>query len=103
VAVEQAQAHASIALHAVEEVHPQALASSADITEGAVVDVSAGLVIKQVTDAAVVAGEAGPAAGAAGGHGLPRGAHHAHHLSHGVPVQAVVRHLIMTKPAASGN
>ena len=62
--LELSQVHAAVALHAVTHVPPQALAQAAQVTEGAVVDITPRLVIKQLADAAVVAchaGMAGPA------------------------------------------
>ena len=45
------------------------------------------LVVKEVADGAVVAGEAGRAAGAGRGHRLNQAALHAGHLRHGVPAR----------------
>lgn len=59
VRVEQAEAHAGVALHAVEEVHPQALAPPAHVAERAVVDGAARLIVPQVTDVAVVGRQLG--------------------------------------------
>lgn len=54
VCVEQAEAHARVALHAVEKVDAKALPAPAHVAEGAVVDRAPRLVVPQVTDAAVV-------------------------------------------------
>lgn len=97
--VEQTQTHASIALHAVEEVHPQALASPAHVTERTVVDVPAWLVIKQMTDATVVAAHAAVANTAGPSHWLLRVAQHADHLLDCIPVQTVITGFIMADPA----
>jgi len=61
VRVEQAEAHAGIALHAVEEVDTQALAAPAHVAEGAVVDGTPRLVVPQVADVAVVGCQLGGA------------------------------------------
>lgn len=98
VLVEQAEAHASVALHAMEEIQPQALPPPADVAEGAVVDAPAGLVVKQVTNAAVVARHAGAAAAAGARGGLPQAAFHAHHLGDGVAVHPVVAGVIVAQP-----
>lgn len=61
VCVEQAEAHARVALHAVEEVNPQALPAPAHVAEGAVVDRTPRLVVPQVADATVVGSQLGVA------------------------------------------
>ena len=58
VGLELGQAHAAIALHAVSCISAQPFPHTADITEGAVVDVSPRLVVKKLTDVAEVAGHA---------------------------------------------
>jgi hypothetical protein len=60
---EQAEAHAGIALHAVEKVHTKALAPPAHVAEGAVVDGPPRLIVPQVADVAVVGGQLGGAGG----------------------------------------
>jgi hypothetical protein len=67
----------------------------AHVAEGAVVDVPARLIIKQVADAAVVARHATAAAAAGARHWLLFAAQHAHHLADGVAVEPVIAGLIM--------
>lgn len=58
------QVHAAVALHAVAHIPAQAFAQAAQVAEGAVVDVPARLIVKEVADGAVVARHAavaGPA------------------------------------------
>ena len=64
VLLELSQIHAAVALHAVAHISPQALAQAAQVAEGAVVDVPPGLVIKELTDVAMVAGHPGVAGAA---------------------------------------
>ena len=59
--LELSQVHAAVALHAMAHVSAQALAQTAQIAEGTVVDVPPRLVIKQLADVAVVACHAGMA------------------------------------------
>lgn len=79
VPLEQAHVHAGVALHAVEEIQSEALASAANIAEGAVIDLPLGRVIKQVADAAVVFRHRSPAAAAGATNRLALPTHHAHH------------------------
>lgn len=70
------------------------LANSAEIAEGAVVDVLA-RVVKELAHGAVVAGHAAPVARRRRTvltHGLHLEARHAHHLADGVPAQDDVSH-----------
>ena len=62
--LELSQVHAAITLHAVAHIPAQALPQAAQVTEGAVVDVAPWLVVKQLTDAAVVASHASVAGSA---------------------------------------
>ncbi len=87
VLLELSQVHAAVALHAVTHVPPQALAQAAQVTEGAVVDVTPRLVVKQLADAAVVAchaGVAGPALSCSSTGGLIHSLAHSliHSLTH---------------------
>jgi len=68
--------------------HPP-MCAPAHVAEGAVVDVTALLVVKQVADVAVVARHLRSAVRAVRAHRLPRAALHAHHLADGVAVHAV--------------
>lgn len=86
VAVEQAEAHASVALHTVEEIHPQTLAPPTHIAERTVIDVPARFIIKEMTYATVVAAHAAAAGAAVGCYWLPGVAEHADHLLHSVPI-----------------
>ena len=58
VGLELSQAHAAIALHAVPRIPAQPFPHTADVTEGAVVDVPPRLVIEKLTDVAEIAGHA---------------------------------------------
>ena len=64
VLLELSQVHTAVTLHAVAHIPPQALPQAAQVTEGAVVDVPPGLIVKQLADAAVVACHAGMAGSA---------------------------------------
>ena len=66
VLLELSQVHAAVALHAVAHVSAQALAQAAQVAEGAVVDVPARLVIKELADVAVVTRHMGVAGSAFG-------------------------------------
>lgn len=48
------QVHAGVAVHAVAGINAQALPQAAEVAERAVVDISAGLVIPQIADCAIV-------------------------------------------------
>lgn len=55
VLLELSQVHAAVALHAVTHISAQAFANAAEVAEGAVVDVAPWLIVKELTDVAVVA------------------------------------------------
>lgn len=102
VLVEELQRHAGVARHAVERIHAQPPALAAEVAKGAVVDVAAGLIVKQVADGAVVAGHACATGGAGSCHTLPRATIHAHHLRHSIPIHLMLGHFIVAQPADMG-
>mmetsp|Transcript_7552 Transcript_7552/g.21405 ORF Transcript_7552/g.21405 Transcript_7552/m.21405 type:complete len:258 (+) Transcript_7552:273-1046(+) len=99
VLLKQREAHARVAFHAVEEVDAEALPPAADVARGAVVDVSAGLIVKEVADGAVVPRHRVAAAAAAPRRQLPDVANLAHHLPHGIAVHLVILHFVMAQAA----
>ena len=62
--LELGQVHAAVALHAMANVPAKALAQTAEVAEGTVINVPPGLVVEELADAAVVARHAGVAGAA---------------------------------------
>mmetsp|Transcript_35385 Transcript_35385/g.63108 ORF Transcript_35385/g.63108 Transcript_35385/m.63108 type:complete len:234 (-) Transcript_35385:768-1469(-) len=94
---EEGEAHAGIALHAVEKIDAESLTSPANIAGRAVVDVTSFLVVKEMTDRAVVSSHRLVAMRTRATDRLPLVTEVAHHLLDLAAVHLVIVLLVMTQ------